>query len=292
MAIADRMAAVRRPGLREPRAVQHRAVWLAVLAYAIQIYCDFSGYSRHGHRLGPPARLQADDELQHAVSSRRTSPSSGGAGTSRSRPGCATTCSSRWAAAAASRWLNYRNLMITMALGGLWHGAAWGYVLWGIAHGMLLVVHKQFKDYSRGHDRGSTPACNRRFGTGLPNPAHVHLRQPVLGPVPAGIEPRRWRCYEQLFHIQQGLRCRSTTEACGTRSSFVLACASAGAIGGSVAGLSRACRPRYSAWATRCACVPPWSLPRITARRSSTSSFDPFDERNHANTHWMCPRIP
>lgn len=36
----------------------------------------------------------------------------------------------------------YRNLMITMALGGLWHGAAWNFVLWGIYHGALLSIHR------------------------------------------------------------------------------------------------------------------------------------------------------
>lgn len=37
-------------------------------------------------------------------------------------------------------WKTYRNLMITMALGGLWHGAAWTFVLWGIYQGTILVV--------------------------------------------------------------------------------------------------------------------------------------------------------
>jgi D-alanyl-lipoteichoic acid acyltransferase DltB (MBOAT superfamily) len=35
-----------------------------------------------------------------------------------------------------------RNLMITMTLGGLWHGAAWGFVLWGAMHGACLVVER------------------------------------------------------------------------------------------------------------------------------------------------------
>ena len=38
--------------------------------------------------------------------------------------------------------LTYRNLMLTMALGGLWHGASWTFVLWGIYHGLLLVGHR------------------------------------------------------------------------------------------------------------------------------------------------------
>jgi D-alanyl-lipoteichoic acid acyltransferase DltB (MBOAT superfamily) len=37
-----------------------------------------------------------------------------------------------------------RNLLLTMLLGGLWHGAAWGFVLWGAFHGTWLVVHRVF----------------------------------------------------------------------------------------------------------------------------------------------------
>ncbi len=35
-----------------------------------------------------------------------------------------------------------RNLMITMVLGGLWHGAAWTFVLWGVYHGLLLILYR------------------------------------------------------------------------------------------------------------------------------------------------------
>lgn len=40
----------------------------------------------------------------------------------------------------------YRNLMLTMVLGGLWHGAAWNYVCWGIYHGGLLAAHRYLHD--------------------------------------------------------------------------------------------------------------------------------------------------
>ena len=40
------------------------------------------------------------------------------------------------------RWLEYRNLMVTMALGGLWHGAGILFVLWGVFHGVLLVLYR------------------------------------------------------------------------------------------------------------------------------------------------------
>ncbi|MFH1768937.1 MAG: MBOAT family O-acyltransferase [Candidatus Omnitrophota bacterium] len=39
-------------------------------------------------------------------------------------------------------YITYRNLMITMLLGGLWHGAAWTFVVWGCYHGFLLVFHR------------------------------------------------------------------------------------------------------------------------------------------------------
>ena len=41
-----------------------------------------------------------------------------------------------------SKWFTYRNLMLTMVLGGLWHGAAWNFVLWGAFHGTILIVYR------------------------------------------------------------------------------------------------------------------------------------------------------
>ena len=41
-----------------------------------------------------------------------------------------------------SEWRTRRNLFITMVLGGLWHGAAWTFVFWGIYHGLLLIAYR------------------------------------------------------------------------------------------------------------------------------------------------------
>jgi len=38
--------------------------------------------------------------------------------------------------------ITYRNLMITMLLGGLWHGASWNFVIWGGIHGLVLSIEK------------------------------------------------------------------------------------------------------------------------------------------------------
>jgi D-alanyl-lipoteichoic acid acyltransferase DltB (MBOAT superfamily) len=48
----------------------------------------------------------------------------------------------------AGRWKTVRNLMVTMLLGGLWHGAAWHFVLWGGYHGVLLVASRPFEHFS------------------------------------------------------------------------------------------------------------------------------------------------
>jgi D-alanyl-lipoteichoic acid acyltransferase DltB (MBOAT superfamily) len=44
------------------------------------------------------------------------------------------------------RWRTYRNLMITMLLGGLWHGASWNFVLWGAWHGGALAIHRFWRE--------------------------------------------------------------------------------------------------------------------------------------------------
>src|SRR5581483_9331481 len=44
------------------------------------------------------------------------------------------------------KWFNYRNLFITMALGGLWHGAAAHFLVWGVYQGALLILHKEYTE--------------------------------------------------------------------------------------------------------------------------------------------------
>src|SRR5688572_21054991 len=42
------------------------------------------------------------------------------------------------------QWKLVRNLMLTMLIGGLWHGAQWTFVAWGAYHGVLLVLHRRW----------------------------------------------------------------------------------------------------------------------------------------------------
>jgi alginate O-acetyltransferase complex protein AlgI len=51
------------------------------------------------------------------------------------------------------KWRVCRNLMVTMVLGGLWHGASWTFVFWGFLHGALLIGHRAFRDFCQPRPR-------------------------------------------------------------------------------------------------------------------------------------------
>jgi alginate O-acetyltransferase complex protein AlgI len=121
-----------------PQAYHAPDVLMAAYAYAAQIYCDFSGYTDIAiglallmgfvfpQNFNSPYRATGFRDFWrrwHMTLSRFLRdflfiPLGGSRG---------------------SKLLTYRNLMITMVLGGLWHGAAWTFVLWGTFHGVGLV---------------------------------------------------------------------------------------------------------------------------------------------------------
>jgi len=145
VAIADRMAWFNDPVFANPTLYQTSAVWMAVLAYALQIYCDFSGYTDMAlgaaHALGYKLTLNFNMPYLSANIAefwRRWHMSL-----------------STWlrdylfiplGGSRGSRWQTYRNLLLTMTLGGLWHGASWTFVAWGWLHGALLIGHRCFQD--------------------------------------------------------------------------------------------------------------------------------------------------
>jgi D-alanyl-lipoteichoic acid acyltransferase DltB (MBOAT superfamily) len=118
--------------------------WVALLAYALQIYFDFSGYSDMAIGL---ARLFGISFPQNFNSPYRA--------------GNISDFWRRWNITLSGFLREYLyiplggnrhgearricNLMITMLLGGLWHGAAWRFVLWGGLHGLFLVLHGWFR---------------------------------------------------------------------------------------------------------------------------------------------------
>ena len=123
--------------------------WLDVVAatvlFAVQIYCDFSGYSDIARGTSKLFGI----ELIHNFRTPYFS-------------GSPSEFWTRWHIS-LSTWLRdylyvplggnrggtaktYRNLILTMLLGGLWHGAAWNFVIWGLFHGLILCIYRAAGD--------------------------------------------------------------------------------------------------------------------------------------------------
>ncbi len=96
-----------------------------------------------------------------------------------------------------SRWKMYRNLMITMLLGGLWHGESWNFVIWGALHGVFLVAHKM---YTAGSDK-TEPAVS-------PHTFHALVRSVAGGVITFHLVCFAWiffrasSGYDSLIYLQ------------------------------------------------------------------------------------------
>jgi alginate O-acetyltransferase complex protein AlgI len=146
LAIADRMALYVDPVFADPHAYSAATLWLAAAAYAVQIYCDFSGYTDMAigtaHMLG--YKLAQNFNIPYVSLN-------------------VSECWRRWHISLSSwlrdylfiplggnrggAWRTYRNLLITMTLCGLWHGASWNFVVFGVLNGLELIVHKMFQGF-------------------------------------------------------------------------------------------------------------------------------------------------
>lgn len=138
--IADSIAPVVSAGfaLEDPSMAD---AWITALAYTAQLYFDFSGYSDMAIGLGLMMGFRFMENFNQPYISQSI-----------------TEFWRRWHISLSS-WLRdylyvplggnrhgtfktYRNLWLTMVLGGLWHGANWTFVLWGIWHGTLLAIER------------------------------------------------------------------------------------------------------------------------------------------------------
>jgi D-alanyl-lipoteichoic acid acyltransferase DltB (MBOAT superfamily) len=139
--VADNLALIVDDLFGRSNSLNGGSALIAVYAFAIQIYCDFSGYTDIAR--GVAKCLGFELSLNFNLPYFATNPKD---------------FWSRWHIS-LSQWLRdyvyiplggsrgpramvYRNLMLTMLLGGLWHGAAWTFVAWGCYHGLLLVGHR------------------------------------------------------------------------------------------------------------------------------------------------------
>src|SRR5262245_36938001 len=139
--VADNVAPLADQIFGAPRGLPSLAIWVATVAFAIQIYCDFSGYTDMAR--GVARMLGYEIPINFRF------------------PYLATTITDFWRRwhISLSSWLRdylyiplggnrrgtgatYANLIITMGLGGLWHGASWNFVLWGLYQGFWLALER------------------------------------------------------------------------------------------------------------------------------------------------------
>jgi len=128
------------------------SAWVGVLFYAVQIYCDFSGYTDMAIACARLFGYELTLNFRFPYTARDIA-----------------DFWHRWHVSLSSwlrdylyiplggnrgpTWFVYRNIMVTMILGGLWHGAAWTFVIWGGLHGIGLIIHRQWA-----HQTESIPA--------------------------------------------------------------------------------------------------------------------------------------
>lgn len=144
--IADNMALLVDPVFADPAAGSAGTLWLAIVLYGVQIFCDFSGYSDMAIATGGLLGFRLPLNFDH--------------------PYTASTLTEfwrRWHISLSTWFRDYLyvplggsrgnsggrvrvllNLATVFFLCGLWHGASWNFVIWGLLHGAVLVVERSF----------------------------------------------------------------------------------------------------------------------------------------------------
>jgi len=141
--LADNLAIMVNMMLKEPLAYGAPELWLFAYAFAFQIYFDFSGYTdiARGSAMLMGYKIPLNFNMPYIANNM-------------------SNFWHRWHISLSTwlrdylfiplggsrdgRWKTNRNLFLTMALGGLWHGASWSFLVWGMYHGLALIVHREF----------------------------------------------------------------------------------------------------------------------------------------------------
>jgi alginate O-acetyltransferase complex protein AlgI len=141
--LADRLAPIVDPIFLDPAKFSSGTLWLGTVAYAVQVYCDFSGYTDMA--LG----------CAHALGFKLPQ--------NFNRPYLSASIGEFWrrwhitlsswvrdyiyiplGGSREGEWKTYRNLIVTMTALGLWHGAGWTFIVFGLYHGVLLSLERAF----------------------------------------------------------------------------------------------------------------------------------------------------
>ena len=148
VAIADNLAPIVSAGFSNASTIGGLEAWIAACAFAVQIYCDFSGYTDMGRGSAIMLGFDLPDNFNWPYIAKNL-----------------PDFWKRWHISLSS-WLRdylyiplggskcslarrHTNLIITMLLGGLWHGASWHYVVWGAFHGVGLVFCHSYDAFAK-----------------------------------------------------------------------------------------------------------------------------------------------
>lgn len=141
--LANNLAVFVDMGYKIPMSYSAPELWLFAYAFAFQIYFDFSAYTdiARGSAMLFGYKIPINFNIPYIANN-------------------AANFWHRWhislstwlrdylyiplGGSRGGRWKTNRNLFITMALGGLWHGASWSFMVWGVYHGLALIIHKEF----------------------------------------------------------------------------------------------------------------------------------------------------
>ncbi len=139
--VADSLAAFVDPALAHYRDLSTLSAWLAMVGYSFQLYFDFSGYSTMAVGLGYLFGIRIPQNFNSPY--KALDPSDFW----RRWHISLSTCLRDYVYVPLGgnrhgELKTYRNAMLTMLVGGLWHGASWTFVAWGAYHGALLAAHR------------------------------------------------------------------------------------------------------------------------------------------------------
>jgi alginate O-acetyltransferase complex protein AlgI len=138
--LADTIAAIINPALARYESLSTGTTWLVMAGYSYQLYFDFSGYSDMAVGLGALFGLRIPQNFNSPY--KALDPSDFWKRWHISLSTCMRDY--LYIPLGGNRHGTYRNLMLTMIIGGVWHGANWTFVFWGLYHGLLLVLYKRF----------------------------------------------------------------------------------------------------------------------------------------------------
>ena len=144
--IADSLSKWADFGFNNPQALSCVEGWIVALSYTFQIYYDFSGYTDMALGLGKMFNIKLPENFNN--------------------PYCALSVQDfwrRWHMTLSSflrdylyfplggsrnkeKWRTYFNIMVVFVLCGLWHGAGWMFVIWGVLHGIALCINRLWKN--------------------------------------------------------------------------------------------------------------------------------------------------